>query len=172
MKFNTILESIGNTAQVKINNLYNKKAEVWMKLERSNPGGSIKDRIALSMIENAEKNGLWIGSMSYGLLYCDLQTNKLSIIDAENNQINMLYKDEKGRVWYDHVEDLVCYDPQKKSIRKIKHPVPDQLPVWNYGNSLTEMVTFSGQLIISSDYGQVYSYNSLTEQFRLIFENR
>jgi signal transduction histidine kinase/ligand-binding sensor domain-containing protein/AraC-like DNA-binding protein len=126
----------------------------------------------VNKIENAEKNGLWIGSMGYGLLYCDLDINKLSIIDAENNQINMLYRDGEGRIWYDHVEGLVCYDPVIKSIKKIKHPVPEQLPVMNYGNSLTEMVTFNGQLIISSDYGQVYSYNSLTEQFRLIFENR
>jgi cysteine synthase A len=53
-----ILESIGNTPQVRINNLYGSSARVWMKLERSNPGGSIKDRIALSMIEDAEQKGL------------------------------------------------------------------------------------------------------------------
>jgi len=58
MIINTILESIGNTPHVKINNLYGEKAQVWMKLERNNPGGSIKDRIALSMIEDAEKKGL------------------------------------------------------------------------------------------------------------------
>ncbi len=58
MILTNILESIGNTAHVRINNLFDKKVQVWMKLERSNPGGSIKDRIALSMIENAEKKGL------------------------------------------------------------------------------------------------------------------
>lgn len=58
MKFNNILEGIGNSAHVRINNLYHKKAEVWMKLERSNPAGSIKDRIALSMIEDAEAKGI------------------------------------------------------------------------------------------------------------------
>jgi cysteine synthase len=58
MKLKSILEAIGNTPHVKINNLYDKKSEVWVKLERSNPGGSIKDRIALSMIEDAEKKGL------------------------------------------------------------------------------------------------------------------
>ncbi|WP_299756715.1 cysteine synthase A [uncultured Pontibacter sp.] len=57
MKVNTILESIGNTPHVRINNLYKKKVEVWMKLERSNPGGSIKDRIAMAMIEDAERKG-------------------------------------------------------------------------------------------------------------------
>ncbi len=58
MKANSILETIGNTNHVRVNKLYGDKAEVWMKLERSNPGGSIKDRIALSMIEDAEKKGL------------------------------------------------------------------------------------------------------------------
>ncbi|WP_242927788.1 cysteine synthase A [Pontibacter vulgaris] len=58
MKANTILETIGNTPVVRINKLFDKQAEVWMKLERSNPGGSIKDRIALSMIEDAERKGI------------------------------------------------------------------------------------------------------------------
>ncbi len=58
MKFNNILEGIGNSAHVRINNLYDKRAEVWMKLERSNPAGGIKDRIALSMIEDAEAKGI------------------------------------------------------------------------------------------------------------------
>jgi cysteine synthase A len=54
MKYSNILEGIGNTAHVRLNHLYGKNVEVWMKLERSNPGGSIKDRIALSMVEDAE----------------------------------------------------------------------------------------------------------------------
>jgi cysteine synthase A len=58
MKINNILESIGNTPHVRINRLYPKEYEVWVKLERFNPGGSIKDRIALSMIEDAEKKGI------------------------------------------------------------------------------------------------------------------
>jgi len=58
VKFNNILEGVGNTAHVRLNNLYSPDYEVWMKLERSNPGGSIKDRIALSMIEEAEKEGI------------------------------------------------------------------------------------------------------------------
>ena len=58
MKANTILETIGNTPHVRINNLYGQSHEVWIKLEKNNPGGSIKDRIALSMIEDAEKRGL------------------------------------------------------------------------------------------------------------------
>ena len=55
MKINTILQDVGNTTTVKINRLFVNQANVWMKLERNNPGGSIKDRIALSMVEDAEK---------------------------------------------------------------------------------------------------------------------
>jgi len=58
MKANNILETIGNTPHVRINKLYPAHIEVWSKLERANPGGSIKDRIALSMIEDAEQKGL------------------------------------------------------------------------------------------------------------------
>jgi cysteine synthase len=58
MKATTILDTIGRTPHVRINKLFGDKAEVWMKLERSNPGGSIKDRIALAMIEDAEQKGI------------------------------------------------------------------------------------------------------------------
>jgi len=58
MRIKNILESIGNTDHVRINKLFSNQVEVWMKLERSNPGGSIKDRIALSMIEDAENKGI------------------------------------------------------------------------------------------------------------------
>jgi cysteine synthase len=57
MKANNILETIGNTPHVKLNRLFPSTMDVWIKLERSNPGASIKDRIALSMIEDAEKSG-------------------------------------------------------------------------------------------------------------------
>ncbi len=58
MKFNNILESIGNTPHLKINRLFSAEYEVWIKLERQNPGGSIKDRIGLAMIEEAERQGI------------------------------------------------------------------------------------------------------------------
>src|SRR5512137_391535 len=58
MKAQNILETIGNTPHIRINHLFSSRVEVWMKAERANPGGSIKDRIALSMIEDAEKQGL------------------------------------------------------------------------------------------------------------------
>ena len=57
MKYNTILDTIGHTPHVKLNKLYPTAPNVWMKLERSNPGGSIKDRIAFAMVDDAEKNG-------------------------------------------------------------------------------------------------------------------
>ncbi|MCP3729215.1 cysteine synthase A [Sphingomonas sp. MG17] len=56
MKANTILETIGNTPHIRVQRLF-PGAEVWIKSERSNPGGSIKDRIALAMVEAAEADG-------------------------------------------------------------------------------------------------------------------
>ncbi|MEZ4802116.1 MAG: cysteine synthase A [Gelidibacter sp.] len=58
MKANNILGVIGNTPHVKINRLFPSDYEVYIKLERQNPGASIKDRIALAMIEDAEKKGI------------------------------------------------------------------------------------------------------------------
>ncbi len=58
MAYKNVLEVIGNTPEVKINKLFGKEANVFIKLERLNPGGSIKDRIALAMIEDAENKGI------------------------------------------------------------------------------------------------------------------
>ena len=57
MKADNILQTIGNTPHVRINRLFGDQHHVWIKSERSNPGGSIKDRIALAMIEAAEQSG-------------------------------------------------------------------------------------------------------------------
>jgi cysteine synthase A len=57
MKAQNILETIGQTPHVRMNRLFGAGANVWIKSERGNPGGSIKDRIALAMIEDAEKSG-------------------------------------------------------------------------------------------------------------------
>lgn len=57
MKYNNILETIGNTPCIKLNHLFPNNINVWMKAERANPGASIKDRIALAMIETAEQDG-------------------------------------------------------------------------------------------------------------------
>ena len=58
MKVENILQTIGNTPHLKINKLFGSNSNVWIKLEKTNPGGSIKDRIALSMIEDAEEKGI------------------------------------------------------------------------------------------------------------------
>ena len=57
-RFTSVLGTIGNTPHVQLSRLFGPRVDVWMKLERSNPGGSIKDRIALAMIEDAEARGL------------------------------------------------------------------------------------------------------------------
>jgi cysteine synthase A len=56
--YDNILETIGNTPHVRINRLFDPRVSVWVKQERVNPGGSIKDRIALSMVEDAERRGV------------------------------------------------------------------------------------------------------------------
>ena len=58
MRADNVLATIGNTPHIRINRLYGAGANVWIKSERANPGGSIKDRIALSMVEDAEARGL------------------------------------------------------------------------------------------------------------------
>ena len=57
MKANTVLDTIGHTPHIRIQRLFGDTHQVWIKSERTNPGGSIKDRIALAMIEDAEKSG-------------------------------------------------------------------------------------------------------------------
>src|SRR5436305_10858244 len=57
MRAANILETIGNTPHIRVNRLFGPTANVWIKSERANPGGSIKDRIALSMVEDAEATG-------------------------------------------------------------------------------------------------------------------
>jgi cysteine synthase A len=58
LRAENILQTIGNTPHVRINRLFGSDYNVWMKLERNNPGASIKDRIALSMVEDAERRGI------------------------------------------------------------------------------------------------------------------
>jgi cysteine synthase A len=57
MKANSVLETIGNTPHIRVNRLFGDRAEVWIKSERANPAGSIKDRIAVAMVEEAERSG-------------------------------------------------------------------------------------------------------------------
>ena len=58
MIYDSVLETIGNTPHVRINKLFDPRVTVWTKMERANPGGSVKDRIGLAMIEDAEQRGI------------------------------------------------------------------------------------------------------------------
>jgi cysteine synthase len=98
MKFNNILENIGNTPHVRINRLYSSDYEVFMKLEKANPGASIKDRIALAMIEDAEKKGILnknsviieptSGNTGIGLaMVCAVKGYKLILVMPESMSI-------------------------------------------------------------------------------------
>ncbi|ADV01452.1 cysteine synthase A [Alicycliphilus denitrificans] len=57
MRADNVLQTIGNTPHIRINRLFGPSANVWVKSERANPGGSVKDRIALAMVEDAERSG-------------------------------------------------------------------------------------------------------------------
>ncbi len=57
MKANSILDTVGNTPHIRVNRLFGSSHQVWIKSERANPGGSIKDRIAVAMVEAAEQSG-------------------------------------------------------------------------------------------------------------------
>ena len=98
MKANSILDTIGNTPHVRLNRLYGPGQSVYMKLERANPGGSIKDRIALSMIEDAEKRGVikagtvviepTSGNTGIGLaMVCAVKGYKLILVMPESMSI-------------------------------------------------------------------------------------
>ena len=98
MKFNTVLESIGNTPHVRLNKLFPSDYEVFIKLERANPGASIKDRIALSMIEDAEEKGILSknsviieptsGNTGIGLaMVCAVKGYKLILVMPESMSI-------------------------------------------------------------------------------------
>ncbi len=97
MKYNNIIESIGNTPHIRLKRLF-KQNEVWLKLEKQNPGGSIKDRIALAMIETAEKEGKLVpggviiepssGNTGIGLsLIGTLKAYKVIIVMPENMSV-------------------------------------------------------------------------------------
>jgi cysteine synthase A len=58
MKYENIIDSLGNTPHVRIRNVFPGAGQVWIKLERANPGGSIKDRIAAAMVKDAEERGV------------------------------------------------------------------------------------------------------------------
>jgi cysteine synthase len=98
MKFNNVLENIGNTPHIRLNRLYSSDYEVFIKLEKANPGASIKDRIALAMIEDAEKKGILnknsviieptSGNTGIGLaMVCAVKGYKLILVMPESMSI-------------------------------------------------------------------------------------
>lgn len=98
MKYNNILETIGNTPHIRLGKLFPGDVEVWMKAERFNPGASIKDRIGLAMIEDAEDKGLinkdtriiepTSGNTGIGLaLACAVKGYKLTLTMPESMSI-------------------------------------------------------------------------------------
>lgn len=95
------------------------------------------------VISNHENKGLWIGSRSYGLSYYDFKTKNTTVIDSLNNQLDVIYEDKTGKVWYNHLEYLLCYNPSKKTITKIRHPIPNQFPEWNASNTLTQIIPYN-----------------------------
>ncbi len=98
MKASTILETIGGTPHVRINRIFPNNINVWIKLEKQNPGGSLKDRIALAMIEDAEAKGLinknttiiepTSGNTGVGLaMVCAVKGYKLILVMPESMSI-------------------------------------------------------------------------------------
>ena len=67
MRATTILDTIGHTPHVRMQRLFTPRVQVWMKLERANPGGSIKDRIALAMIEDARRSRVGAAKLCAGI---------------------------------------------------------------------------------------------------------
>ncbi len=98
MKADNILEVIGNTPEVRLHRLFGERVQVWLKLERQNPGGSIKDRIAVSMIEDAEARGVLhpgsvvieptSGNTGVGLaLACEVKGYRLVLVMPESMSV-------------------------------------------------------------------------------------
>ena len=98
MKFSNVLQVIGNTPHVKLNRLFGSDYNVYIKLEKQNPGASIKDRIALAMIEDAEEKGILTpdsviieptsGNTGIGLaMVCAVKGYKLILVMPESMSI-------------------------------------------------------------------------------------
>lgn len=121
MKVNNILETIGNSPLVRINNLYPDEYEVYAKVEKTNPGGSIKDRIALSMVEAAEAAGILVsgsvlveptsGNTGIGLaLVAAVKKYKLILVMPESMSV------ERRRILAAYGAELVL-TPREKGMK-------------------------------------------------------
>ena len=134
MKAHTILDTIGNTPHLKLNRLFG-AIEVWIKLERANPGASIKDRIALAMIEDAEKSGALkkgmtiieptSGNTGIGLaMVCAVKGYKLLLVMPES----MTVERRKVMAAYGATFDLTPREKGMKGAIARAHELKDQTP--------------------------------------------
>lgn len=138
MKVNNILETIGNSPLVRINNLYPVGYEVYVKVEKTNPGGSIKDRIALAMVEDAEAKGILrpgsvlieptSGNTGIGLaLVAAVKRYKLILVMPESMSI------ERRRILTAYGADLVLTPRElgmKGAINKAKELAAETTDSW------------------------------------------
>lgn len=138
MRVNNILETIGNSPLVRINNLYPEGYEVFVKLEKTNPGGSIKDRIALSMIEAAERSGVIVpgsllveptsGNTGIGLaLVAAVKKYKLILVMPESMSV------ERRRILTAYGAELVLTPREKGmkgAIEKAREIVAENPSAW------------------------------------------
>jgi len=138
MRFNNILETIGNTPLVRVNHLFPKDYEVYVKVEKTNPGGSIKDRIALSMVEDAEKKGFLTtdtliveptsGNTGIGLaLVAAVKNYKLVLVMPESMSI------ERRRILSAYGAELVLTPKEKGmkgAIAKAEEIAAENPKVW------------------------------------------
>ena len=137
MRANTVLDTIGNTPVVRIHRLFPGR-EVWFKLEKSNPGGSIKDRIALAMIDDAEKRGLLVpggtiieptsGNTGIGLaMVAAVRGYKLVLVMPESMSI------ERRAIMKAYGAELVLTPREqgmKGAIAKATELVASRAPAW------------------------------------------
>ena len=123
MRFNNILETIGNTPLIRVNRLFPEGYEVFVKLEKTNPGGSIKDRIALSMVKDAEDRGILkpdtliveptSGNTGIGLaLVAAVKGYKLTLVMPESMSI------ERRRILTAYGAELVSNPSRKRDERR------------------------------------------------------
>ena len=126
MKYDNILQSIGNTPHIRINRLFRDDIEVWMKTESFNPCSSIKDRIALAMVEDAETKGLLnvdtiiieptSGNTGIGLALVAAVKGYLTAANGVNSHTCRIGGVLHGEPYLDvhrHATELFRLDPQK-----------------------------------------------------------
>ena len=127
MRVNNILETIGNTPHVRLNRLYSQYpgVEVWLKLERANPGASIKDRIGIAMIDDAERRGVLkkggviveptSGNTGIGLAQVASARGYRLILCLPSSA-----SDERKRTLEAYGAELVLTDPERRMLAAIE----------------------------------------------------